>query len=184
MLALAGAPLRWTDVVTAIGSLLSGLGLLFLAMQILLTRAASKAQRRDHEYEVIDGLFARYTSAELQEHAQNLHTLIFEARDTAKAAGFEDEIMPGEILRDRLRNVRNSKNPDDRALYWQFLAVADFFESVGLYVKYGNLRLTPVKDLMGGLILGTWELFAPTINDMRIYHASAYEWWEALVDQL
>ena len=66
---------------------------------------------------------------------------------------------------DAFNKIHPKKNPEERAIWF---SVAAFFEGVGVLVRRGLIDLSLVDDLLGNMILMTWERMGPFEKESRI----------------
>jgi hypothetical protein len=107
--------------------------------------------------------------------SSNQIAALTEAREAMEAPHFRDAMrFVMRELRDRITdpNLRSKIVSDPSILAIPELEparmVANFFEALGIFVKYGMIDRDLVCDLWGGLVLRHWEALWPFISNVRI----------------
>jgi len=159
---LTPTPPNWTDVVTAIGSAATGLGIVALGIGAFLTRKQVQEVVKTRQTEMSVVYATRWSE-------------LVPARQFALGKD------SGEILL-----VFQSARENKTSQYWEFLHYLDFFEDLGALCKQDSVSLDWIKQTYASPIASAWERWSEAILWLRetTHVPTAYEALEELAKKL
>lgn len=145
---LASAP-NWAEIVTAVGSALTGLTLLAAVISILLVREQLAGERTDRHVQWVTEIGRRWDSPELEESRIK--------RSTYTSAQATELIRLWIAGDPRIREEE----------VWTLLRVPNFLEDVALTVEVGDLDPHLVWRTLAGPLVLEWEFWRDAANLLR-----------------
>jgi hypothetical protein len=177
---LASAP-NWADKVTAVGSVLAGLGFLgtaagvfVAARQLGATRRQVDESRRDRQAGVIAEWGRRWDDDRMSQARSR--ALRYDNVELAELVARRNQ-RGWSVTPSLARTVR-------RRELQVLLRVPNYFEDLGLMVEYGGLEVDLVAKMIGALALHEWRRWELAVAEMQKASPSSYSRFQRLAELL
>ena len=167
----------WTQQVTAIASIIAGLGVLGVLASVCLAKRSLKATLAQVEKaaeQVEEAEKIRHISLTI-EMADRWHDpVVAEVRRSLE----KNETTP-EVFSERYKRALDDHSQD----LYDLRKFADFFEDFGTLASLDCLDLELINTLLGPTVIDFWDMWAPAIeSDPK--RDGLYENWEHLAEEL
>lgn len=154
---LAATAPNWAEIVTGIGSALTGLGVIGVAISVM-------EARRDRHVLVLSELSRRWAGADLEEART--------AMARHGSVGLQEKVEAW--------FAAGGVNPEVELL----LRVPNFYEDLAILVESGGLKFDLVWRSFAGPAIGCWQYWEKAISAIQGRDAGAYVEYQNLVTKL